>query len=79
MMRSFLLCFQIFQRQTCLGPKTVKVEFQTIVMEDANYIRDHVYPIHEDCSSNQTMIGEVLQADTFVGCANASSEARESF
>ena len=47
-------------------------------MEDTKYIRNHVYPIHEDCYSNQN-IAEDLQADTFDGCANAAYEARESF
>ena len=76
-MRSFLFCFQIIQSQTCLGLKTVKVEFQTIAIENTNYIRDQVY-IHEACSGDQT-IAEDLQADTFVGCAKAASEGRESF
>ena len=43
-------------------------------MEDTNYIRDHVYPIHEDCYSKNT-----IAEDTFDGCANAAYEARESF
>ena len=42
-------------------------------MNDTKYIRDNI-DSHEDC-----MVGEDLQADTFVGCANAASEARELF
>ena len=76
-MRSFFFCFQVLQSGACFSLKTVKVEFETIAFQDKNYIRDRVY-IHEDCFSNQTII-EDLEADTFVGCANAASEAGESF
>ena len=76
-MRSFLFCFQILQSQTCLGLKTAQVEFQTIAVGNTSYISDRVN-ILEDCLLHWNISVDV-QADTFVDCAEAASEARESF